>query len=91
MKTLIWNEDKNERLKIGRGVSFEDAENCLEQGKVLDVINHPNQLKHEGQKVFILEIRNYAYLVPFIEFVDEIILITMIPSRKMTKKYLREK
>ena len=91
MKTLIWNEDKNERLKIGRGVSFEDVENCLEQGKVLDVINHPNQLKHEGQKVFILEIRNYAYLVPFIEFVDEIILITMIPSRKMTKKYLREK
>jgi hypothetical protein len=37
----------------------------------------------------VVEIQNYAYLVPCVENDEEIFLKTMIPSRKATAKYLR--
>jgi len=43
------------------------------------------------QKMFIVEINNYAYLVPFVENEKEIFLKTIIPSRKATKEYLKGK
>jgi len=39
--------------------------------------------------MFIINVENYAYLVPFIESQDVIFLKTIIPSRKATKKYLK--
>jgi len=39
--------------------------------------------------MYILNINDYAYLVPFVEKEEEIFLKTIIPSRKATKKYLR--
>jgi len=41
--------------------------------------------------MFIVNIDDYAYLVPFAEKEEEIFLKTIIPSRKATKKYLRSK
>jgi len=32
VKRFAWNEDKNERLKAERGVSFEEVVFCIEQG-----------------------------------------------------------
>jgi hypothetical protein len=55
----------------------------------LDIIEHPNQEKYKGQRIFIVNINNYACLVPFVESEREIFLKTIIPSRKATKKYLR--
>ncbi|OIO71416.1 MAG: hypothetical protein AUJ56_04235 [Zetaproteobacteria bacterium CG1_02_49_23] len=49
---------------------------------------HPNTLKYPNQKMFVVSIEGYAYLVPFIENESEIFLKTIIPSRKATKKYL---
>ncbi|MEA3305563.1 MAG: toxin, partial [Candidatus Omnitrophota bacterium] len=56
---------------------------------MLDIVPHPNQNKYPGQKMFILNIDNYAYLVPFIEKEEIIFLKTIVPSRKATKKYLK--
>lgn len=89
MKYFSWNEEKNELLKEGREISFEDIVFYIEQGFLLDVLEHPNQEKYKGQKVFVVEIESYAYLVPFVEDEREIFLKTIIPSRKATKKYLR--
>lgn len=61
---------------------------AFSQDKMLDDIDHPNQEKYAHQSVFIVEINNYAYVVPYIENNDEVFLKTIIPSRKMTKKYL---
>ena len=33
----------------------------------------------------------YVYLVPYVEHNEEIFLKTIIPSRKATNKYVREK
>jgi hypothetical protein len=60
----------------------------VEQGKAIDVFDHPNQDKYPGQKIAIAEIDQYALLVPFDIDGEEMILRTIIPSRKSTKKYL---
>ena len=89
MKYFSWNEEKNELLKSERRVSFEDVVFYIEKGFLLDVLEHPNQEKYKGQKVFAVKIDDYVYLVPFIENDHEIFLKTIIPSRKATKKYLK--
>ena len=90
MMLFEWNDEKNDRLKEERGTSFEDIIYFIEKGDVLDVIPHPQQDKYPGQKMFIIAIENYAYLVPFIESGNGIFLKTIIPSRKATKIYLKK-
>ena len=89
MKYFSWNEEKNELLKEERQISFEDVVFYIEQGFLLDVLEHPNQEKYKGQKIFVMQVDDYAYLVPFVENEHEIFLKTIIPSRKATKKYLK--
>jgi len=88
MKLLNWNAVKNQELIEKRGVSFEDVAFFLQQGALLDDLEHSNFKKYPGQRIFVLEIDSYAYLVPYIENEDEIFLKTIIPSRKATKQYL---
>ena len=89
MKYFNWNYEKNEKLKETRGVSFEEAVLAIEQGDLLDVLEHPNKNKYKNQNMFVVKIYNYAWLVPFVETENEVFLKTIIPSRKATKKYLR--
>lgn len=89
MKYYTWHTGKNELLKKDRKISFEEVVFCIENGGILDVADNPNQEKYKGQRMFIVNMGNYAYLVPFIEKEQEVILKTIIPSRKATKKYLR--
>jgi hypothetical protein len=90
MKVFRWDNEKNEWLKQNRGVCFEEVVILMEREDVLETIEHPNQDKYPGQKIAIIRIENYAYLVPYIQESDEIFLKTIIPSRKATNKYVRE-
>lgn len=87
MKVFAWNADKNALLKAERGVSFEDVVFYLESGCVLDVIQHPNQKRYPGQMIYVVDMEDYVYLVPFIESEQEIFLKTIIPSRKANQRY----
>ncbi len=58
------------------------------RGDVLELLEHPCQQRYPGQRLFVLAIEGYAFLVPFVESEDEVFLKTIIPSRKATKKYL---
>ena len=89
MKCFVWNGEKNEQLKAERGVSFEEIVFHVEKGQVLDILEHPDQMTYPGQRIFVVEIEEYAYLVPFVEDAHEVFLKTIIPSRKATKEYLR--
>ena len=82
-KSLMYSYEKNELLKKERGIGFEDVILSLENGDLLDDISHPNQ------DIFIIfiKIKDYVYLVPYVETEDEIFFKTIIPSRKMNKKY----
>ena len=91
MKYFSWSHEKNERLRRDRNISFEEVIFYIEAGQLLNIIENPNQVKYAGQKVFIVNINDYAYLIPFIESDLAIFLITIIPSRKATQRYLRGK
>lgn len=88
MKYLEWDNSKNEQLRKERGISFEEIVFHLERGDILDILEHPNQDKYLGQRIFVINVEGYAYLVPFVETEDEVFLKTIIPSRKATKRYL---
>jgi hypothetical protein len=92
MKKIVWNEDKALLLlnNVLRGnVGFEDCALTIEQGRVLDVLPNPSS-KHPQQKMYVLEINNYAYCVPFVETDDQIFLKTLFPNRKQTARYLKD-
>ena len=90
MKHYAWNPEKNDWLKRERGISFEDVVFHIGAGDEVDVFNHPNQESYPGQKISVVLIEGYAYLVPFLESEDEIFLKTVIPSRKASKQYSGE-
>ena len=90
MKFYHWDTGKNEKLIRERGISFEEAVLAIETGKVLDIVSHPNLGRYHGQRMYIVEMNGYAYLVPFVEDKAVIFLKTVIPSRKATKEYLGE-
>jgi uncharacterized DUF497 family protein len=91
MKPINWNNDNNESLKAQRQISFEEVVFHILADDILETIDHPNQQRYPGQKVHVIAIENYAYLVPFVESEDEIFLKTIIPSRKATKQYRGDK
>ncbi|HEX5681552.1 MAG TPA: toxin [Desulfobacterales bacterium] len=70
-----------------RGICFEDVVFHIEKGDLLDDYQHPNQKKYAGQRIMVVGINNYAYLIPYVEDNDEIFLKTIIPSRKATERY----
>jgi len=90
MKTINWNEEKNLALKELRDVCFDDVVFYIERGEMLDDYAHPNQKAYPGQRIMVIGIDNYAYLVPYVENEEELFLKTIIPSRKATQKYLGE-
>jgi uncharacterized DUF497 family protein len=89
MKVFSWNEEKNTLLKAERQISFEEIVLSIEMGLLLDVLEHPNQEKYKGQRIFVVQMDDYVFLVPFVETVREVFLKTIIPSRRATRKYLK--
>jgi uncharacterized DUF497 family protein len=88
VKPINWNSEKNIRLKSERGVSFEEVLAAISHGALLDVVEHPNKEQYPNQRLFVVRIRGYAYLVPFVETSEEVFLKTIIPSRIATRRYL---
>ncbi len=82
-----WNIEKNTLLKQERDICFEDVVTQIYESNVLDIIKHPNQIKYPNQKIYIIFIQNYTYMIPFVKENDEIFLKTIVPSRKMHKIY----
>ena len=90
-KPFRWDPDKNEQLNQERGVSFEQITVAVENSNLLQVIQHPNTAKYPRQKIMIVGIDGYAYLVPFVEETDYLFLKTIIPSRKATRDFIEGK
>jgi len=82
------NLAKNEELKALRKISFEDIVFSISRNGLMDILEYPDQKRYPGQRIFIVNVDDYAYIVPFIEDENTIFLKTIIPSQKMTRKYL---
>lgn len=91
MAYFEWNEDKNQKLRLERDVSFEEILAAIEEGKLITVLKHPSAKKHPNQHILIVEIDSYAFVVPCLITEEKIFLKTIYPSREATKKYLLKK
>lgn len=83
-----FSAEKNAILKAERGVGFDDVIYCIENGYVLDIIKNKAK-KYAHQKIYVVEINNYAYVVPCVVSKEEIFLKTIYQNSTMTKKYIK--
>lgn len=70
MSSFDWNTTKNRQLIDERGISFERVVSAIEQGGLLDVVEHPNRRRYPGQRIYVVEIEGYVHLVPFVAELD---------------------
>ena len=85
-KIFEWDEEKNKKLIQNRGVSFEAVAAYIEGKNIIGVVQGKGKFSH--QKQFLIAIDNYVYIVPCVEDGEKVFLKTIIPSRKMTRRYL---
>ena len=88
MKPFRWPSDKNDLLTQERGVSFEEITVAVEAGGLLEIVPHQNPTKYPRQKIMVVKVAGYAFLVPFVEEEDHFFLKTIIPSRKATRDFV---
>ncbi len=85
-KVFDWDNEKNQKLMKERNISFEAVVSLIESGNIVSVVKGKGLYSH--QKQFIVEMNRYVYVVPFVEDKNKIFLKTIIPSRRLTKKFL---
>jgi hypothetical protein len=85
---IRWSAEKDALLRsdVSRGgIGLAECAVAIEEGRILDDL--PNPLR-ANQRMFVLEINAYGYVVPYVTEGDVIFLKTMFPSRKHTAQYL---
>ncbi len=85
---VAWSDEKNQLLKANRGFGFEQVMEALADGRLLEDLPNPS-VNFPNQRILIVEIHAYAYIVPYIYNNGKMFLKTLYASRKATKKYLR--
>lgn len=82
MKTVHWNQEKANLLKITRGIDFDRIAVMIEEKELLGVVSVPSR---QEQKMFVLDYDDYIVCVPFVENEHEIFLKTAYRNRKLNK------
>lgn len=77
-----YDPNKDEHLRLSRGVGFINAIEAIEAGQVLLDFEHPNQSRYPGQRIIVLDIDGYAYCVPYLTDGQTLVLKTVYPNRK---------
>ena len=88
MNYFDWDEEKNQKLKEEREISFQEVVDAINSGGFLEPIDNPNQKKYPNQKIMNVKIGDYVYMVPFVVSDEKFFLKSIFSSRKATKKYL---
>lgn len=92
MVIFTFSPEKNLKLIQARNISFEEVIAAIDAGQIYDIIDHPNQGRYKKQQIYVIAVKEYVYLVPFIiEDNGNIFLKTIIPSRKAKKMYINRK
>ena len=78
IKYFEWDQDKNKKLIVERGMGFEEIIVAIQHGHLLGVTKGKN-LKYAQQHIFIV----------FVEQEDKIFFKTIYPSRLLHKNSIR--
>jgi len=82
--------EKNVKLKEQRGIDFNEIIFYMENGGLLDVVQHHNKEKYAAQQFFVVDVQGYIHLVLFVQNGNAVFLKTIFPSRKHTKQYQKK-
>lgn len=85
-KEIQYDEAKDAWLVTERGISFEDVIDAIEHGGLLDTRLNRSR-NHLNQKVYIVNIRGYPWVVPFVESERAIFLKTAYPDSGLKKEF----
>ena len=87
---ISWNEEKNRILKVERGISFEEVVAAIENGRVLDDVEHPDAGRSH-QRILVVDIDGYACGVPYVRDGEVMFLKTIYRNRNFQRIYMRLK
>ena len=59
----------------------------------MDIVKHQNSERYPHQRIYLIDYRDYIWAVPHVigQENDEIFLKTIYPSRKLTKRFRRDR
>jgi hypothetical protein len=83
---FVFDPAKNELLKRERSISFEQIISLIESGKLIQVLQHPDENRYPNQLLFEVDVDGYVYVVPGVREGNTVLLKTIFPSRKATKQ-----
>lgn len=87
-KIIEWNADKAEKLLADRNIDINDIAKIIKSNKIITIEDVPNQSDHPGQRMYILNYKDYTFCVPFTYTKDgALFLKTVFPSRTYHKKF----
>lgn len=88
---FTYSPEKNAKLKSERDISFEVIIAAIQNGQLLDILEHPNKSKYAHQRIYVVQIKSYVYLIPVVQDKNDCFFMkTIIPSRQAVKKYGKE-
>lgn len=77
-----YNNEKNKQLFDERGITFQHVIDSISENGILLDFSHPNIEKYPKQRIFVVELFDYTYCVPYVENDNVIFMKTIFPSRK---------
>ena len=89
-KPINFSDTKNKILMKSREIDLKEIVDALITKGAIDIINHPNQDRYPGQKIFIIELCEINYFVPYVESKQEIFLKTAFRCTKWANKFLKK-
>ena len=87
--TYAFDPEKNAWLLRERGIGFEQIIALIEGGRLIQVLEHPDQTKYRDQLLFEVDVAGYVYVVPVVREGRTMFLKTIYAIRKATKNRMR--
>jgi hypothetical protein len=81
-----FDPEKNAWLIRERGISFEYIIALIGEGKLIQVLEHPNAERYPNQLLYEVNVDGYVFVVPVVVAGNQLFLKTIYPSRRATRR-----
>ncbi len=81
-----FDPEENAWLIRERGISFEQIIALIEGGKLIQVLEHRDKQRYPNQLLYEVDVDGYVYVAPVVREGRALLLKTIYPSRKATRK-----
>lgn len=60
---ILWDDEKNQKLRLERNISFEQIAELILRKEYLAILEHPSR---PNQQIFVMLLNGYVHAVPFV-------------------------